>query len=156
MPDNPQPISFTVPAVPVAQPRQRHRLIATKAGRTFTHNYTPANHPVQAFKAAVQLAAHSAYHGPPLEGPLHLMLTFLLPRPARLIWKNRPMPRLPHDKKPDLDNLLKSFTDALSSILWRDDAQIAATVLAKMYAAGDEQPATYVHLHPFSTLDMTK
>lgn len=44
-------IVMNVPGVPVAQPRQRHRVIAGNVS-----NYTPASSPVNAFKATVRLA----------------------------------------------------------------------------------------------------
>jgi Holliday junction resolvase RusA-like endonuclease len=117
-------IRFSVPAVPIAQPRQRNRLV-TANGRTFTQNYTPGKHPVQDFKSTVRLAAGEAYDGPPLQGPPSLSVTFVLPRPQRLRWGNRPMPRCPHASKPDVDNVAKALTDALNGLLWRDDSQVA-------------------------------
>jgi Holliday junction resolvase RusA-like endonuclease len=132
-------IIFTVPAVPVPQPRQRHRVIHAN-GRAFAHNYTPAKDPVNAFKAAVQLASSQAYQGPPLEGPLDVSLIFVFPRPQRLVWKKRPMPRVWHTSVPDRDNLMKSFQDALNKLIWVDDGQICDGVTLKYIAAGNEQP----------------
>ncbi len=138
-------IRFTVNAVPVAQPRQRHRVVEAN-GRTFTSNYTPAKHPVQAFKASVRLALSRVYAGAPLDGPLELRVVFLMPRPGRLRWKTRPMPRLPHESKPDSDNLLKALKDSLSGLAWHDDAQVSDVVSRKRYAAGDEPPHCEVEI----------
>jgi len=138
-------VSFVVPGVPVAQPRQRTRIVEAE-DRTYTQNYTPAKHPVNAFKAAVALAVAAAYQGPPLEGPLRVSVLFLLPRPGRLIWKRREMPRVWAPVKPDRDNLEKSLQDALNGQLWADDAQIVAGAVRKMYASGDEQPHTEVEV----------
>ena len=132
-------IAFVVPAVPVAQPRQRHRVL-TSHGRTFAQNYVPTKHPVNAFKASVQHAAREVYPGPPMEGPIRLRLVFLFPRPKRLIWKSRAMERAWHVAKPDADNAAKAVKDALSKLLWRDDSQVCMVLIAKQYAAGDEQP----------------
>lgn len=132
-------ISFTVPAVPIAQPRQRHRVISS-GGRSFAHNYTPAKDPVNAFKAAVQLHAAQAHTGAPLLGPLSVRMVFVMPRPKSMIWKTRPMPRVPHTGKPDRDNLMKSAQDALNELLWKDDSQICAGPVEKWIASGDEQP----------------
>lgn len=133
-------IRFKINTVPIAQPRQRHRIARDKAGEPFVRNFTPTDSPVNAYKAALQRAASEAYQGPPLEGPLALSVLFVLPRPGRLIWKKRPMPREPHEVKPDVDNLLKSSIDALTGLLWRDDTQIHRLVAVKCYAAGDEAP----------------
>lgn len=142
-------ITFTVPAVPVAQPRQRHRLMQSQ-GRTFTTNFTPAKHPVQAFKASVQLAASEAYHGPPLSGPIALRLLFLMPRPGRLRWAKKPMPRCAHVSKPDADNLAKACKDALSKLIWNDDSQVCDVRIQKLYANGSEQPHVVVEIDEFS------
>lgn len=136
-------ISFSVPGLPVAQPRQRHRIVAAH-GRQFTQNYTPAKAPVNAFKAAVRDAAARVYGGPPLQGAIRLHLTFLFPRPKALIWKSRPMSRVPKVSKPDWDNLGKSVCDALTGLLWGDDAQVFCPWVEKWIAAGDEQPRTLV------------
>jgi Holliday junction resolvase RusA-like endonuclease len=141
-------ITFTVPAVPVAQPRQRHRIIP---GRNFVQNYTPVKHKVNDFKATVRMAAAEAYNGAPLDGPLKLTAGFVFPRPSRLIWKTRAMPRSPHFSKPDRDNCEKSLLDALKGTLFVDDAQVCDGPVVKCYAAGDEQPhveVTIESLHP--------
>ena len=128
-------IAFTIPAVPVAQPRQRH---ADRGG--FIQSYIPKDNPVWAFKAAAQVAAAAIYSGPPLDKPLRVDLVFVMPRPKSMIWKKRPMPRAPFGKKPDRDNLEKSLYDALNGRLWRDDSLICDGRVRKVYAAGDEQP----------------
>ena len=128
-------LSFTIPTIPVAQPRQRH---ANMGGHI--RNYIPTDHPVVAFKAAAQMAAAGAYQGEPLDHPLRVDLVFVMPRPKSMCWKRRPMPRAPFGKKPDRDNLEKSLYDALNGLLWRDDSLICDGRVQKVYAAGDEQP----------------
>ena len=140
-------MKFTVNAVPIAQPRQRIRVMMIR-GRTLATNYTPKTSPVQDFKASVRMAASEAYQGEPLSGPLTLRCIFVLPRPGRLMWKTRPMPRERHITKPDVDNLLKSVTDALNQLLWRDDSQVAEVLAEKWIAAGDEQPHVEINIEP--------
>lgn len=132
-------IQFTVPAIPIAQPRQRHRIVAA-AGRQFVSNYTPTKSPVNAFKAAVQHEAAAVYHGAPLDGALQMAVAFVMPRPKSKIRKRGPNDSYPHTGKPDIDNLLKSLKDSLSGLLWRDDAQVAKVTALKRVASGDEQP----------------
>lgn len=140
-------IAFTVPAIPVAQPRQRHRVIG-KEGKSFVHNYTPTKAPVNAYKAAVQMAWRAASGGgAPLSGPLEIVATFVLPRPKSKVWKRRPMPRYQHTGKPDIDNLLKSTKDALSGLAWRDDAQVCRVSAEKIVAGGDEQPHAWIAIN---------
>lgn len=138
-------IEFTVPAIPIAQPRQRHRVV-TAGGRTFATNYTPKGDPVNDYKATVRLAASKAHTSPPLDGPLDVTLVFVMPRPKSMRWKSRPMPRVWHATGKDLDNLAKSTLDALAGILFMDDCQVARLVLMKMIAAGDESPRVLVML----------
>lgn len=107
-------------------------------------NYTPAKHPVNAFKAAVQLAASQAYSGAVIGEPLAMTLVAVFPRPQALCWKSRPTPRLPKASKPDFDNVSKSVCDALSGVLFRDDAQVCRATVEKWVAAGDEQPHVQV------------
>lgn len=131
-------IVIIVPCIPVAQPRQRHRVVSS-GGRNFATNYTPKSDPVNAFKAAVQLAASQAYSGPPINGPVRMDLDFVLPRPKNLP-KKAGQGRLPHDVKPDRDNLCKSTQDALNGLLYQDDSQICAGEIRKYRAASNEQP----------------
>ena len=129
-------IRLTVDTVPVAQPRQRAGVIAGHA-----HNYTPAKHPVNAYKAAVQFAACQAgLPRPLLEGPLVVSLAFYLPRPKRLMRKKDPDGPIPHAARPDRDNLEKSTYDALNKLVWRDDSQVYRGVVAKYYHEKDGHP----------------
>lgn len=132
-------ISITVPAIPVAQPRQRHRAVHV-AGRTCVRNYTPSRDPVNAYKSLVAHAASQVYHGAPHDGPVIVSLLFVFPRPRAMTWKTKPMPRARHLGKPDADNLFKAFVDALTGIVFVDDSRIYLTTIEKAIAAGDEQP----------------
>lgn len=127
-------IAFIVPAVPIAQPRQRHTV---RGG--FVKNYTPARHPVQDFKATVRLAYSQATDSI-ADGPVSLNVTFVMPRPKSQFWKTKPTPRYWHAKKPDIDNLLKSLKDALTGLAWVDDSQVCTVLAHKMVASGSEAP----------------
>ena len=132
-------IALRIATVPIAQPRQRTTIRTTRDGKIFTGNYTPANHPVRQFKADVR-AAVSRVLSAPLDGPVALRVVFVLPRPKRLIWKRREMPRLPHTARPDLDNLVKAIKDSLNGLAWRDDSQVVELSAGKCYASGNELP----------------
>ncbi len=136
-------IALRIPTIPIAQPRQRTTIRTTRDGKIFTGNYTPANHPVRQFKADVR-AAVSRVLSAPLEGPVALRVVFVLPRPKRLIWKRREMPRVPHTSRPDLDNLVKSTKDALNGLAWRDDSQVVELSAGKCYASGNELPGVEI------------
>lgn len=142
----PAAIRFTVPAVPVAQPRPR--AVQGHNGHARMHEVTHIKnadgtrkpHPIAAFKATVRMAAEQAYQGPPLEGPLRMTIVFVFPRTTSQIWKTRPMPRLHHTKTPDRDNCEKAVMDALKGTVFADDAQVCCGEVSKWIAAGDEQP----------------
>lgn len=142
-------IRFVIPCVPVAQPRQRHRVLEVR-GRTFAQNYTPRNHPVNAFKASVQMAVAQAFSGAPMSGPVALWVKFVMPRPQRLQWKTRQMPRQPHTSKPDVDNLAKALKDAMTGLVWRDDSQICHIEASKCIASGSESPHVEVCIEALS------
>lgn len=103
---------------------------------------------MNAFKAAVQQAAALAYRGGPLAGPLSVRMLLLFPRPSRLRWKTKPMPRVPHTSKPDAENVAKAALDSLTGLLWVDDSQVFDLRVKKLYAAGEEQPGVYVEVQP--------
>lgn len=131
-------IEFVVPSVPIAQPRQR-QAVRQMGGKAVATNYTPAKHPVNAFKAAVQAAyQQAAGDRAPIDGPVRLTLLFVMPRPKGKFWKTKPMPRYWHTSKPDSDNLEKGVKDALNKLAWLDDSQVVDTRNAKVVASGDE------------------
>lgn len=138
-------IELTVQTTPIAQPRQRHSA-RVRLGKLMVHNYTPKNHPVQQYKRDLQIACQSVYQGEPLTGPLQVDFVFVMPRPVRMTWKRRPMPRERHAVKPDKDNIAKATQDALTGLLWKDDSQICAGSTEKWIAAGDEQPHVIVRV----------
>jgi Holliday junction resolvase RusA-like endonuclease len=49
-----------------------------------------------------------------------------------------------HRKKPDIDNLVKFYLDALKGILWEDDAQIPHLTASKFYC---DQPRTEIEIY---------
>lgn len=135
-------IQFVIPGIPVAQPRQRHR-VATIGGRAMALNYTPTRDPVNAFKAAAKMAAAEAYQGEPLDVPVSVLVRFVFPRPAS-VRKKDGTERMPNLARPDLDNLFKALADALNGQLWADDSRIYQANLNKFKAAAGEQPHTEV------------
>lgn len=138
-------ISIRIATVPIAQPRQRTTIRRTKDGRVYTGNYTPAKHPVQQFKSDVRMAVQRELAAP-LDGPVELRVMFMLPRPKRMVWKRREMPRACHTARPDLDNLVKAVKDALNGIAWRDDSQVMSLSAGKCYASGHEHPGVEIEI----------
>lgn len=50
----------------------------------------------------------------------------------------------PHNKKPDLDNLVKAVLDALNGVAFEDDSLISDINAGKIYA---EEPGVYIMIH---------
>ena len=135
-------IHFVVPTVPISQPRPR----ATIRGGHAAVYGASSKHPIHTFKATVRLVATNAYGGAPLAGPVALEAVFVFPRPKNMFWKTRDMPRVYHEKTPDLDNVLKSLMDAMTGIVLADDKNVVRITASKWVAAADEQPHVEVKL----------
>ena len=83
------------------------------------------------WKDSVAAAAHEYLNGrPPLTGPLQLEVDFYLARPAGHFGtgRNRDIvrpaaPRFPA-VRPDATKLVRAVEDALTGLVWRDDAQV--------------------------------
>src|SRR5262249_32312629 len=119
------------------QPGGSKRGFANK--RTGRVIITDANPKAVNWKAAVSLVASKVMAGrPPLDGPLYVIFEFHMPRPkghfgAKGLRKSAPQyPKI----KPDVLKLARSTEDALTGIVYRDDALIVQEDLRKFY--GDE------------------
>jgi Holliday junction resolvase RusA-like endonuclease len=85
--------------------------------------------------ATVRAEARRHWRTTPMTGPVTLSLTFALPMPKR---RNT---QVPHITRPDLDKLVRSVKDALTGILYRDDAQVVRLIASKMYS---EAPGVWI------------
>ena len=132
----PASISFFVPGIPVSQGSKRAFVIRDKSGR---HRpvLTESAKGLPQWRATVALAGRQALMkgnegatvGWWAKKALLVRLAFSLPRPASL-------PKKVQDavKRPDVDKLTRAVLDALTGILWADDAQITRLEAAKVYA----------------------
>lgn len=131
--------TIEVSGTPVAKPRPRG--FKTKSGNIGF--YTPKKG--KRFENLIRERAEQIFKKP-LTGAIKLVVLFLLPRPKRLIWKTKPMPREPCPHRPDADNLVKSCVDGLNSVAFLDDAQVTVLHVFKRYHAGDEGPKTIISI----------
>jgi Holliday junction resolvase RusA-like endonuclease len=139
-------ISFSVDAIPVAQPRHQTKVLTDADGKVLRGannrakvlEFIPSDHQIHQFKFLVREEARRAMaregidkfpHGQPLV----LNVKFYLPRPK---WANQEVGRkikvlkyspgpLLDTCRPDLDNLLKGVKDAMSKVVWDDDSDVA-------------------------------
>ncbi|MFA4972143.1 MAG: RusA family crossover junction endodeoxyribonuclease [bacterium] len=115
-----------------------------KTGRVIILEDAKRNKPWrQSVKAAAldAIAKASAWSMP--DGSVKLTITFYMLRPKGHYGTGRnagmlkqTAPRFP-TTKPDLTKLVRSTEDALTGIVWHDDAQIVTQVLFKRYADED-------------------
>jgi Holliday junction resolvase RusA-like endonuclease len=69
-----------------------------------------------------------------------VQMWFYLPRPKDLTRGAKAGAKIPHTKKPDLDKLARATKDALTGVLWGDDAQVVNLLAYKRYADVGEAP----------------
>jgi Holliday junction resolvase RusA-like endonuclease len=133
-------VAFRVDCIPVAQPRQRHAVIAGHV-----RNYLPTNHPVQQFKHEIRQAfAWKRPDGWNVTRPMEVRLVFVFPRPASKTRKRGENPPYPKAGKPDADNLAKAVLDALNGLAWNDDSQVAILYVAKWVGEPGRVPGVTV------------
>jgi Holliday junction resolvase RusA-like endonuclease len=134
-----EPIGFWIPGVP--QPAGSKRAFPIKrANGSIGVAVTDANPTSRSWKNDVAHAALSVVGGgyEPLRGPLSLRVTFNLPRPKSHYGAKGLKPGSPrwHTSKPDATKLLRGVEDALTGILWGDDAQVSEQHVTKVYTSG--------------------
>ena len=125
-------LDFFVSGVPKAQPRVKAFVRGGHAGV-----YTPDS--AESWKQAVRLQAAANAPESVMSGVVRVELDFFLPRPKAhhkrdgSVKSNSPVW---HCKKPDLDNLIKAVTDAITDTqrVWLDDSQICEITATKTYA----------------------
>ncbi len=96
---------------------------------------TEANPQAVDWKRTVQAFAMRAAWERILDGPLRVSMTFIVGRPKGHFGKRGLRPSAPAYPavKPDVLKLARSTEDALTGIIWKDDALIVVEVLRKMY-----------------------
>ena len=125
-------LDFFVSGVPKAQPRVKAFVRGGHAGV-----YTPDS--AESWKQAVRRETVANAPESVVAQPIRVELDFFLPRPkAHLDKHGVPKAKSPvwHCKKPDLDNLIKAVTDAITDTqkVWLDDSQIYQITAVKTYA----------------------
>lgn len=137
-------IRFDVPGEAVGKGRPR----AARRGNGITL-YTPPK--TVSYESTVALFGAQAMAGrKPLEGPVKLDLAIGVSIPQSWSKKKAERAQAGYEKptkKPDLDNVLKAFGDALNGVVWVDDVQITSVSVHKFY---DTYPAVKVMVTPMS------
>jgi Holliday junction resolvase RusA-like endonuclease len=129
-------------AVPYSE---RTRIGRSKSGKLAVWSYRPDK--VQDYQTTVGWSARQAMVGqPPLAGPLAIAVTVFAQVPPSWSRKKRAAALSGELRpgRPDWDNLAKAIGDALTSIVFADDAQIAEAQISKRY---DAKPRLEIEIH---------
>ena len=118
----------TITGIPVGKGRHRFRIFA---GHVST--YTPAK--TKKAEQDIIKQIQKTYDVEPLTGPLKVSFKFCMPIPKS--WSNKKKERMVGEyctTRPDLDNLMKTYCDAMSGIVFEDDKQIVIVTAFKVYS----------------------
>lgn len=99
------------------------------------------------WRGDVKAVARQVYGGPLLSVPLSVRVTFIMPRPQKHYRANgqlKPTAPAMCPTKPDATKLWRSAEDALTGVLWADDALIVDQHVQKRYAAPGERPGAEI------------
>lgn len=125
-------ISFLIPGEPIAKARARV-FFNKKANRVMA--YTPTK--TASFENFIKLIVATEWPRPPILGPIIMTIRIFKSMPKSLLKKKinqaengdiRPVTR------PDCDNYLKSISDALNNLVYKDDSQIISVHVHKFYS----------------------
>lgn len=127
-------MKIIIPGIPIAKGRPR-------LGKHGT--YTPTK--TVNYENLVQFCYMDQAEGIKLDGPLMMVIDLFFPIPKSYSKKRveaiKEMEEM-HTKKPDIDNCIKSITDALNRFAYDDDSQIVGLTARKHYTT--EEPRAVV------------
>lgn len=98
------------------------------------------NKKLKPWRLQVAQVAGDQYHEAPYNGPIKVNVTFMYHRRTQDLDKNgRPKIGAPYFKEtmPDLDKLQRAIGDALTGVVWTDDAKIVVWSACKVYSIQD-------------------
>lgn len=130
--------SFKACGIPQPAGSKRGFPIRRKNGKIGV-SITDANPKSADWKTLVSLAASEQFHGDLMTGPLHVRLKFCMPRPKGHYGTGKNADRVKDSApefpttKPDVLKLARAVEDALTGIVYGDDAQIVMEDLQKCY-----------------------
>ena len=144
-------IEFKVPGPAVAKARPRIVTLTSKSGRHFSHGFTPKK--TANYENWVKLCFDEARPDgfEPYTGPVELYIRVYVAIPASFSKKKRQAALdgliLPITK-PDVDNFLKIFMDALAGGAFLRDQQVVYASVSKLYR---HRPTAFVRIEEVTT-----
>ena len=135
----PDPVNVFVEGKPVPGGSKKFVGIAKKTGHAILVD--DAGKRNKEWRQTVMYSVRQQYQGPQLDGPLAVDVEFLVSRPKNHYGtgkktkdKLRALAPRHHTKRPDATKLWRAAEDALTGILWHDDAQIVSQRIEKKYS----------------------
>lgn len=123
-------LNFFIPCEPPRSTAQSQKRVGVKKNGT-PFSYTTAKGKKQEEEFIKQLAPHVPEA--PYEGSLRLRIIYRLPFLKAEKKEVRERQWAYHDRKPDCDNLVKMFQDAMGKAkFWNDDAQVVQLWITKL------------------------
>lgn len=116
------------------EPQGKGRARAFRRGNFIGH-YTPEK--TRTYEGIIRSMAMDAMAGRlPIEAPVEIELSMVFAVPASWSQKKRAQAlagQVRPAKKPDADNVIKAFTDAMNGVVYKDDVQIIKGRFSKSY-----------------------
>lgn len=131
------------------QPAGSKRIVTNRStGRAYVVDANPKS---RDWKTTVAQCASDAWNGEPLmTGAIRLAIVLCVARPRAHYGAKGSLklsaPTYP-TTRPDLTKLVRAIEDALTGVIWRDDAQVVSQTVMKIY---DEQFSTEVTIAEMS------
>ena len=147
--NQPSDIHFFVPGIPRPGGSKNAFAFRRKDG-SLGARVTDAGKHTKKWRECIAAAARRAYDGPPLTGPLAIVMIAYMPRPKGHYGTGRNANKLKatapafHLIKPDATKLLRAAEDAMTGIIWKDDSQVVRQEVEKLYANAAAQIGLHV------------
>lgn len=127
-------MSGSVTVVLSGEPQGKGRARAVVRGK-FATMYTPAK--TRTYEGMIRTAAMDAMAGRnPISEPVEITLSAVFAIPQSWSQKKRHKAisgEIRPTKKPDIDNVIKAWADAMNGVVFADDSQIVKGTFAKTY-----------------------
>lgn len=130
-------ISFLIPRKPIASPRPKISTYGGYPRAYFPKNYTVEKEMIKDLFVNDFGMSFSTYNGNvevEIEFYLPLGKTFKGYNGRKATIATELYATKPHNQKPDLDNLAKTYLDALNEIAWEDDSHISKLSVSKHWS----------------------
>jgi Holliday junction resolvase RusA-like endonuclease len=152
-------LRFTVIGISQTKGSARAFVITPKGGGKARAIVTNDNPKAKGWQTTIANCAslelgRAEHRGLFFEGAVALEVTFYLPRPKRFLTRTYASKPVAHTTRPDADKALRVVKDALSNVVWHDDAQVTDVIARKRYCAAGEFPRVEILVRDAELEDM--